>query len=55
MIRKNIEKETVVFNEDNGVGKFVAWFQDSEDIALVEWSDERRTVIHKKFLTEIEE
>ena len=54
MIRRNIENGTVVFDDDNGFGKFVGWFQDSKDIALVDLSDGSRIVIHKKFLIEIE-
>ena len=54
MIRDNIKKEAKVFNEDRGFGIFKGWFQDSVDIASVEWSDKNRTVQHKRYLTECE-
>ena len=56
MIRNNIKKGTIVFNEDYGFGTFERWFQDSVDIASVEWlCDESRTIQHKKYLTEVKD
>ena len=55
MIRIDIKKGTKVYNEDREFGIFMNWFQDSVDIATVEWEDESRTVQHKRYLTEAED
>ena len=55
MIRDNTKKGTKIFNEDYGFGIFKGWFQDSVDIASVEWSNRNRTVLHKRYLTEAED
>ena len=53
MLRYSIERDAKVYDDDKGIGTFKGWFQDSVDIAIVEWSDKNRTVQHKRYLTEI--
>lgn len=53
MIRKSIEPETKVWNEDYGIGVFKSWSKTYEDTAIVEFED-GIIMRSRKNLTEIE-
>lgn len=49
-----IQKDAKVHHAERGFGTFIEWFQGSEDIAVIKWSHGSKTVVHKRYLTEVE-